>query len=68
LTCKGATYICAPEWIRKKKEKNETHEIERENLDIGQKAAVERRGYGRVHRAGVHREVADLRGARARRE
>ena len=40
---------------------NETHEIERKNLDISQGAAVERRGYGRVRRTGVHRDVADLR-------
>ena len=51
------------------KQKKETHEIERENLDIGQNATIERRGHGRVHSARMHREVADLRGqARAARE
>ena len=43
-------------------QKKEAHKIERENFDIGQNAAIERRGYGRVYSAGVHREVADLRG------
>jgi hypothetical protein len=43
------------------KEKN-ARDKKSENLDIDQNAAVQRRGYGRIHRAGVHREVADLRG------